>query len=271
MHRALGMALIGCAWLSCQQQRPPLTTPPHVAEKAATPRPPAPALTYLPHPEADDAARAELDRIDAELVAHFDYETGDEVAFSASDRHLETWDWPSLEKKWRAALSAREGYAERIDRIIDAQPSPPLTVRALARRGSLADSMRRGLMTLEQRGFVVISPTLHAGIERVASLDDAGVGSVEQQEAMLRQGFEMWRQREGDALVERAIAAYAWAAVVARGYVVAFVDVRHRLETLRAEMGAKRFAEVVYRSAPPAGFAVQYERLVDNDLGLSVP
>jgi hypothetical protein len=108
-------------------------------------------------------------------------------------------------------------------------------------------------------------------METVARLEDAGVGSVEQEEAMIRQGFEMWRKREVDAHSERAIAAYAWAAVVARRYGVPFVGLRQRLEALRAEMGAKRFAEVVYRGAPPAGFAVQYERLVENDLGLSVP
>jgi hypothetical protein len=225
-------------------------------------------LTYQPHAEADTAARAEFERVDAELVAHFDYDTSDEVAFSSSDHRLDACDWPSLEKQWRATLAAREGYEARIDHIINAQPSPPLTVRVLARRGSLSDSMRQGLMTLEQRGFVVISPTLRAGMRMLASLDDAGVVSAKQQERMIRQGFEMWRKREVDALLERAIAAYAWAVVVARRYGVPCADLRQRLEALRAEMGAKRFAEVVYRGAPPTAFAAQYERLVENDLGL---
>jgi hypothetical protein len=217
--------------------------------------------------EADAAARAELERIDAELAAHFDYETSDQIAFSSSER-LDTWDWPALEKRWRAILEALEAYEARIDHIIDAEPSPPLIVRVLARRGSLCDSMRQGLTTLEQRGFVLISPTLHAGMQTVASLDDAGVVSVEEEERMIRQGFETWRKREGDALLERAIAAYAWAIVVARHHNVPSADLRQRLEALRGEMGAKRFAEAVYRAAPPSKLAARYERLVANDLGL---
>lgn len=150
-------------------------------------------------------------------------------------------------------MVARDRYEARIDRLLEAQPSPAWTVRALARRGSLSYSMLRGLMTLEERGFVVIrrSSTLRSCRPKVSwKISDR------------------WRTSETGALVKRAIAAYAWAAVIARRYGIPFGDIKKALATLRAQVGAERFAKLVYRAESPAGLAPQYERLVVNDLGL---
>jgi len=124
--------------------------------------------------------------------------------------------------------------------------------------------MLRGLMTLEDRGFVVISPKLHASFVQAQSRLE-GFGTAEEAEARFRENFE---RSETGALVARAIAAYAWAAVIAQRYGVSFGDIGKRLDVLRAQVGADHFAKLVCRAASPAGFAPQYERLVVNDLGV---
>ena len=248
--------------LSCHPSTATPTPSPHVA--VATP---VPILTYEPHANADAAARAQYEHIDAELAAGFDYETGHQPVFASYEDLLFS---VSEESGWRKTVAARERYEEKIDRVLELQPSSALTARALARRGSLSYSMLRGLMTLEERGFVVISPQLHASLVRVEGHLE-GFGTAAEQEARMRDTFDRWRKRELDDLAERAIGAYAWAAVIARRYGVSFDDIRTRLESLRAQVGAKHFADLVYRAPPPSGFAPQYERLVENDLGLRPP
>jgi hypothetical protein len=221
-------------------------------------------LTYEPHAQADAAAQTELERIDHELVAQFDYETGRQPVFSSYEDLLLDL---SGESGWRKNVAARDRFEERMDRLLATQPSPASAVRALGRRGSLSYSMLRGLMSLEERGFVVISPKLHESLVQLEGRLE-GFGSADEHEAQFRKTFDRWRAMETNALVERAIGAYAWAAVIARRYGVSFGDIKKRLASLRVLAGAKRFAELVYRAAPPAGFAPQYERLVVNDLGL---
>jgi tetratricopeptide (TPR) repeat protein len=92
--------------------------------------------TALGSPEASMAAEAEFTLLDAEVNRKFDYETG---------HHRYKGTVVEVVNQYRKEATEAKAWLDKLQHVVDTYVSPEWSVAALARQGSLYDSLRTGL------------------------------------------------------------------------------------------------------------------------------
>ncbi len=279
VHVLLVAALVGC-----EREHATGATP-----LALPPRPAVPSsaviFTYQWHTERDVVVEEAYRKLDAEISATFDYETGHQRYAGHADDLFGTIDIRTGERlsegNWTSALRARDGYISRLDALIELEPSLHWMLLALARHGSLSYSMMQGLATLEERGFTVLGPRETATFAQLAQLGNQpsptnwpyGPNDVHEMKQKLLMAFDAERSKQLSLVGADSIRAYAWAAALAKHYQVSDAvtnDICQRLVILRRKFDPD-FETMLERAIPFRGIAGVGQRLSSTDLGVRAP
>jgi hypothetical protein len=175
-------------------------------------------------PYADMGAEADLALIDDELVKKFDYDTGHHryVTLSAED----VLGKPTA----RYDLDVREAaaYDTRLAHLIRTYASPTFIAAAIARRGSLYDSLRSGLYDCAGSQFKVVPPDLVRVLAQMrASGDDKVVDKADAIQEAIKKAWQLKRDQEIDVNDAVMIGRYAQASALAKAWDLKMPAVTH--------------------------------------------
>ncbi len=178
----------------------------------------------LGSPQAAFAAEAAFTQLDAEIRSTFDYETGHH-RFSGTTVEV-------LDQYRKGASEAQKRY-EELQTVIDRYASPAWATAALARQGSLYDSLRTGLYNTKPPELRMFDKKTEALIRRAENSD-----SLELQEKAdaIRMSVETaWREardRELDGADKVMVDRYGNAISLARRYNVSNPAVSRAIQRL---------------------------------------
>jgi hypothetical protein len=263
----IALFLVGCGHATPRAATVTPPSPPprvyaHDAAKQKLKPPESIDFEYDARPKADFAVGLAYFTLDRELKSRFDFGSGHQ-RFSGTPITFYVGNGTGF-ADWMTALKDHDRYAKRIDALAELHPSPRYIAILLARRASLADSLWQGITTLEQRGFVLLAPSMPRLVVPCRPMPHC--------EAAVKR-FDDERRRDTDAVARLATAAYAWSIAVAAHYGVHDPNIdraRTRLAVLRKALGANAFERIIASATPPYGVAKNGQRLSLADLGLAL-
>lgn len=157
--------------------------------------------------EAAFGAEAEYLLLDEELRQSFDYDTGHQRFEGLATEVIE---------KYQAAARIAEQYHNRLQRVIDAYASPEWAAAAIARQGSVYDSLRTGLYYSRPQLFDRQTERILQRFEESDDPDDHDKVDQIRQERM--EGWRMARERELAGADEVMVTRYAQSTLVAKRF-----------------------------------------------------
>jgi tetratricopeptide (TPR) repeat protein len=180
--------------------------------------------TALGSREAGMAAEAEFTMIDEDLVKNFDYDAG--------HHHYKGTPVEVVRQYQKDAVEAKRHY-DKLQRVMDAYVSPEWTTAAVARQGSLYDSLRTGLYNARPPALKMFDAKTEALLKKAEGSDNPDL--QEKADAVRTSVQKAWRDRRDQELNSAdqvAIDRYATAVVLARRYNVSKPAVTHALRRL---------------------------------------
>lgn len=162
--------------------------------------------------QAGFAAEGAYTRLDAALRKSFDYDTG---------HHRFAGTTAQVIKQYHKAARAAEKHAQALQRVIDEYASPKWATAALARQGSLYDSLRTGLYNTHPPALVMFDRRTERLLRRAENSDNLEL--QEQADAVRMRVETAWREardRELNSTDEVMVARYGTAISLARRYAV---------------------------------------------------
>ena len=178
-----------------------------VHDSVAASAAPEPGTAVAPS-EASLAAAREFSAIDQEIVRTFDYEAGFHHYQGTSVEVVTTYQKDAEQ----AAVLYR-----KLQRIVDVYRSPEWTTAAIARQGSLYDSLRSGLYNTRAPQLQIFDPRTEEILRKADASDNPDL--QEKARALRTKVFNAWRDRrdqELDSADQIMIDRYATAIVLAR-------------------------------------------------------
>jgi tetratricopeptide (TPR) repeat protein len=215
LHRAAASPVVNTWWTN--------TIRAFERYKASAPRKEG-RSTALGSPEAGMAAEAEYTMIDAALAATFDYETG---------HHHYKGTTVEVIREYRAdAVTARQWHT-KLQHAIDAHLSPKWTIAALARQGSLYDSLRTGLYSAREPALRMFDAKTEQALKRA---EESGNPELEEKadeiRMKVRTAWRNARERELHSADAVVVKRYGQAVVLARRYNVSAAAVTRAIRRL---------------------------------------
>lgn len=171
--------------------------------------------------EAAFAAEAEYVLLDQELRNDFDYETG---------HHRYSGLATDVIKEYQAQAQRAATYHDRLQRVIDAYASPEWAAAAIARQGSLYDSLRTGLYYARPQLFDERTERILRRFEESDDPDDHE--RVDQIRLERTEAWRMARERELSGADEVMVVRYAQSTVVAKRFNVSHPAVDRAIQRL---------------------------------------
>ena len=163
--------------------------------------------------EANMAAEADFTMQDEELARSFDYETGHHRYRGTMVEVINTYN--------KDAVEAKKHY-DKLQRVIDNYVSPEWTTAAIARQGSLYDSLRTGLYNTRPPELKIFDAKTEAIIKRAEESDNPDL--QEKADAARVNAQKAWRDKRDQELNSAdsiMIDRYGNAVVLAKRYNVA--------------------------------------------------
>ena len=193
------------------------------ADNVAASRPPEPGLGAAPS-EASLAAAREFTALDQEIARTFDYEAG--------FHHYQGTSLEVVAAYQRDAEQALTLY-EKLQRIVDVDRSPEWSTAAIARQGSLYDSLRSGLYNTRAPQLQIFDPQTEAVLRKAEASDNPEL--QEKARALREKISTAWRDRrdhELDSADQIMIDRYGNAVVLGRRYGVSGAGVARAVRRL---------------------------------------
>jgi hypothetical protein len=160
--------------------------------------------------EANMAAEADFTMRDEEIARAFDYESGHHRFKGTMQEVINQYNKDAVEaKKWY----------DKLQRVIDNYVSPEWTTAAIARQGSLYDSLRTGLYNTRPPDLKIFDAKTEAIIRRAEQSDDPDL--QEKADAARVNAQKAWRDKRDQELNSAdqiMIDRYGNAVVLARRY-----------------------------------------------------
>ncbi len=173
-------------------------------------------------PYADYAAEAEYTALDEEIHEKFDYETGHHHFAGSVEDILGTYDKAGKNtRKGKYQLDAEEAdkYDKALEHIARTYPSVEWVQAAIARKGSLYDSLRTGLYNTVAPALKYFTPQQERLLK---TLENSGRDDLAQQADDLRstvkEGWRSKKESELAAMDQIMVRNYVTAVVLARKY-----------------------------------------------------
>jgi hypothetical protein len=174
--------------------------------------------------EAGMAAEAEYALVDEELRTKFDYEAG---------FHRYKGTAVQVMQKYRADVIEAKKWDDRLQHVIDAYSSPEWTAAALARQGTVWDSVRTGLYNTRPPELKMFDAKQEALLKRAENSDNPDLQArADEVRVTVQQQWRDAREKELNGADEIMIDRYGKAIVVARRYSVTSPEVTRALRRL---------------------------------------
>jgi tetratricopeptide (TPR) repeat protein len=187
-------------------------------------------------PFADFAAEAEYSLDDDEIRASYDYETGHHKYVGATEDILGKFDKSGQQLKvgaYQSDAKAAQKYDELLEHITSTYPSLEWVPAAIARQGSLYDSLRTGLYNAVPPQIKYFTPQQESLLKQ---LESSGRQDLQDKADDLRTTVkEGWRSKKETELAgadELMVRRYATAVALARRYNVRNDEVTHAIARL---------------------------------------
>jgi hypothetical protein len=178
----------------------------------------------LGSPEANMAAQAEYTMLDQQIEKSFDYETG--------HHHYKGTPVKVIEAYRKDATDAKKWY-DKLQSVIDKYVSPEWSTVAIARQGTLYDSLRTGLYNVRPPELVMFDAKQEAMLKKAENSDNPDL--QEKADAIRVKVAQAWRDtrdKELNSADEIMIDRYGNAVVLSRRYNVSNPGVTHALRRL---------------------------------------
>jgi hypothetical protein len=160
--------------------------------------------------EAGMAAEAEFTMLDEEITQKFDYESG---------HHHYKGTPVQVVNEYKADAVVAKQYYDRLQRIVDYYVSPEWATAAVARQGTLYDSLRTGLYNARPPDLVMFDKKQEALLKKA---EESGNPDLQEKADAVRvQVQQAWRDRrekELDSADRVMVDRYSTAIVLARRY-----------------------------------------------------
>jgi hypothetical protein len=163
--------------------------------------------------EANMAAEADFTMQDEELARVFDYETGHHRYRGTMQEVVANYNKDALEAK---------KYYDKLQKVVDTYVSPEWTTAAIARQGSLYDSLRTGLYNTRPPELKIFDAKTEALLKRAENSDNPDL--QEKADAARVNAQKAWRDKRDQELNSAdqiMIDRYGNAVVLAKRYNVA--------------------------------------------------
>jgi outer membrane protein assembly factor BamD (BamD/ComL family) len=219
----------------------------------------------LQPPFSDFAAEAEYTLDDDEIHANYDYETGHHKYTGATEDILGKFDKAGQQIKpglYQTDAKAAQKYDEKLEHITSTYPSLEWVPAAIARQGSLFDSLRTGLYNAVPPAIKYFTPQQEALLKQ---LENSGRQNLQDQADELRTTVkEGWRKKKDVELAaadELMVRRYATAVALARKYNVRNPEVTHaiaRLAYFTDIIGNDKMREYVSKAKDANGSPLTY-------------
>lgn len=174
--------------------------------------------------ESSMAAEADYTMVDERISASFDYESGHH-RFAGTTVDV-------INKYKRSAVDAKKWY-DRLQAIVDSYVSPEWTTAALARQGSVYDSLRTGLYNTRPPALKMFSAKQEKALKQAEQSDNLEL--QEKADAIRVKVQQTWRDRrdqELDGADQVMVDRYANAIVLARRYTISNPEVTRAIRRL---------------------------------------
>jgi tetratricopeptide (TPR) repeat protein len=214
----------------------------------------------LSAPFVDYGAEAEFTLLDEEIHEKFDYETGHHrYATMSAEEVMGKFD-PKTKTfvktgKYPAAAKEADGYDQRLQKIVATYPSLEFVPAALARQGSLYDSLRTGLDSAGGSQFKLFTPQQEKLLKTMEqSGNDALIDQAAEIKGAVKQGWRDKREQEINANDEILVRRYAQAVKLAQTYNVRTAWVTRavaRLAYLTDIIGNQKMRQYVTSTTDP--------------------
>jgi tetratricopeptide (TPR) repeat protein/outer membrane protein assembly factor BamD (BamD/ComL family) len=209
-------------------------------------------------PFADFAAEAEYTLVDEEVKKGYDYETGHHKYGGSTQDVIGEYDKSGQQLKvgkYQADAKDAQKYDDLLQHIVATYPSVEWVPAAIARQGTLYDSLRTGLYNATPPAVKYFSPKQE---KLLAQLENSGRDNLIAQAQDLRDTVkEQWRakkERELAGADELMVRRYAIAVALARQYNVRNAQVTHaigRLAYFTDILGEAKMREYVTKTKDP--------------------
>jgi hypothetical protein len=174
--------------------------------------------------EAGMAAEGEYSMLDDELKKEFDYETG---------HHRYAGTSVDVIKKFQADAVDAKHWQDRLQHVIEAYGSPEFAVAAIARQGSIYDSLRTGLYNCRAPALKLIDDKTEKLLKKFENSDNPDdQDKVDQIRQKFTEGWRSARERELGGADEAMIQFYAQSVALAKRYNVRNQAVNRALQRL---------------------------------------
>jgi len=170
------------------------------------------------------AAEGEFVMLDEDIAKSFDYESGHHRYRGTKEQVVAQYT--------KDAVVAKQWH-DKLQRVIDTYVSPEWTTAALARQGSLYDSLRTGLYNVRPPELKIFDAKTEALLRRAETSDNPDL--QEKADAARVNAQKAWREKqtqELDSADQIMVARYATAVVLARRYNVSNPQVTRAIRRL---------------------------------------
>ncbi|MGC4092089.1 MAG: hypothetical protein QM756_30250 [Polyangiaceae bacterium] len=162
--------------------------------------------------EAGMAAEGEFSLVDEELAKKFDYEAG---------LHRYRGTVVEVMQKYRADVVEAKKWDEKLQHIVDAYVAAEWTAAALARQGTVWDSVRTGLYNTRPPELKMFDAKQEALLKKAESSDNPDLqAKADEIRVSVQQGWRDSREKELAGADELMIDRYGKSIMVARRYSV---------------------------------------------------
>jgi outer membrane protein assembly factor BamD (BamD/ComL family) len=162
--------------------------------------------------EAGMAAEGEFSLLDEELAKKFDYEAG---------LHRYRGTVVEVMQKYRADVVEAKKWDDKLQHVADAYVSPEWTAAALARQGTVWDSVRTGLYNTRPPELKMFDAKQDALLKKAENSDNPDLqAKADEIRVSVQQGWRDAREKELAGADELMVDRYGKAIMVARRYSV---------------------------------------------------
>jgi outer membrane protein assembly factor BamD (BamD/ComL family) len=180
--------------------------------------------------EAGMAAEADFTLQDADLKKNFDYDAG---------HHRYKGTVVDVIKKYQSDAKDAQKYYDKLDRIASLDKgknlynAPEFIVAAMARQGSIYDSLRTGLFNTREPALKLFSPQEEALLKRLEESDQEEL--LEKAMIYRENRTQLWRKKRDEELTaadKNMIVKYTLAVVLARKFNIRSPAIKKALQRL---------------------------------------
>jgi hypothetical protein len=162
--------------------------------------------------EAGMAAEGEFSLVDEELSKKFDYEAG---------LHRYRGTVVEVMQKYRADVVEAKKWDEKLQHVVDAYVSAEWTAAALARQGTVWDSVRTGLYNTRPPELKMFDAKQDALLKKAENSDNPDLqAKADEIRVSVQQGWRDAREKELGGADDLMVDRYGKAVIVARRYSV---------------------------------------------------